>query len=223
MRWRMCTSTLTKENLFPSPAPLVAVSPRCFQSWARLTDRRHLRTERTFRRQSWSRRTRPDSQSRSRLYFSELHSELQFDRRSHRVRKRRTALTYRGMGSAERKQHVNAALEKVGMGHRMKHYPSQLSGGQQQRVAVARALAANRPSSSRTSRRVISIRRTATPSWTCWRTCIVKEQRSAWSPTIRDSLVTPIEPFICSTGGLWKKTLSRWWPAVSSQDQQSLI
>jgi putative ABC transport system ATP-binding protein len=49
-------------------------------------------------------------------------------------------LTYRGMSSSERKQHVNAALEKVGMGHRMKHYPSQLSGGQQQRVAVARAL-----------------------------------------------------------------------------------
>jgi putative ABC transport system ATP-binding protein len=49
-------------------------------------------------------------------------------------------LTYRGMGSTERNQRVNEALEKVGMAHRVKHYPSQLSGGQQQRVAVARAL-----------------------------------------------------------------------------------
>ena len=49
-------------------------------------------------------------------------------------------LTYRGMGGAERKKRVHEALEKVGMSHRVKHYPSQLSGGQQQRVAVARAL-----------------------------------------------------------------------------------
>jgi len=49
-------------------------------------------------------------------------------------------LTYRGMPTAERKQKVTVALEKVGMGHRVKHYPAQLSGGQQQRVAVARAL-----------------------------------------------------------------------------------
>jgi putative ABC transport system ATP-binding protein len=49
-------------------------------------------------------------------------------------------LTYRGMPSTERKKRVHEALERVGMGHRVKHYPSQLSGGQQQRVAVARAL-----------------------------------------------------------------------------------
>src|SRR5437762_10286514 len=49
-------------------------------------------------------------------------------------------LTYRGMPSSERKRRVQESLERVGMSHRMKHYPSQLSGGQQQRVAVARAL-----------------------------------------------------------------------------------
>src|SRR5229473_2027507 len=49
-------------------------------------------------------------------------------------------LTYRGMPGSERKRRVHEALERVGMGHRVKHYPSQLSGGQQQRVAVARAL-----------------------------------------------------------------------------------
>src|SRR5882724_7627619 len=49
-------------------------------------------------------------------------------------------LTYRGMPGSERKKRVHEALERVGMSHRVKHYPSQLSGGQQQRVAVARAL-----------------------------------------------------------------------------------
>jgi putative ABC transport system ATP-binding protein len=54
-------------------------------------------------------------------------------------------LTYRNMPASERKKLVKDALERVGMSHRIKHYPSQLSGGQQQRVAVARALA-GRPS-----------------------------------------------------------------------------
>ncbi len=45
------------------------------------------------------------------------------------------------MAASERKRRVQESLERVGMAHRMRHYPSQLSGGQQQRVAVARALA----------------------------------------------------------------------------------
>jgi len=53
-------------------------------------------------------------------------------------------LTYRaGVKTAEMKDAVGRALEKVNMGHRAGHLPTQLSGGQQQRVAVARALVGN--------------------------------------------------------------------------------
>ena len=49
-------------------------------------------------------------------------------------------LVYRDMPGRERRERVQAALERVGMVHREKHFPAQLSGGQQQRVAVARAI-----------------------------------------------------------------------------------
>jgi putative ABC transport system ATP-binding protein len=52
------------------------------------------------------------------------------------------ALEYTGMRARERKDRVAAMLDKLGVGHRAKHRPSQLSGGQQQRVAIARALVA---------------------------------------------------------------------------------
>ena len=49
-------------------------------------------------------------------------------------------LLYLGVPSAERKRKVEAAMERMGITHRAKHFPQQLSGGQQQRVAIARAV-----------------------------------------------------------------------------------
>lgn len=49
-------------------------------------------------------------------------------------------LLYRKLSGSERNALARAALERVGLGARMDHYPNQLSGGQQQRVAIARAI-----------------------------------------------------------------------------------
>ena len=50
-------------------------------------------------------------------------------------------LLYRGLPLAERRRLAEAAIERVGLGHRRGHRPNQLSGGEQQRTAIARALA----------------------------------------------------------------------------------
>ena len=52
-------------------------------------------------------------------------------------------LLYRRVGSSERKRLAQEVLEKVGLSHRMRHFPTQLSGGQCQRVAIARAVVTN--------------------------------------------------------------------------------
>ena len=103
-------------------------------------------------------------------------------------------LTYRGMPPADRKQKVMAALEKVGMCHRVQHYPAQLSGGQQQRVAVARAVAgeplillADEPTGNLDSTNgeavmeLLQELHAAAPP-------------SAWSPTTRATSATPTAP-----------------------------
>lgn len=52
-------------------------------------------------------------------------------------------LLYRNSSAKERKMLATAALEKVGLSNRLKHFPTQLSGGQRQRVAIARAIVGN--------------------------------------------------------------------------------
>ena len=93
-------------------------------------------------------------------------------------------LTYRGMPSAERKQRTQEALERVGMSHRMKHYPAQLSGGQQQRVAVARAVVgrAVHPAGRRAHRQP-RLQQRRRGHGAAGASCTARAPRSAWSRT----------------------------------------
>ena len=116
-------------------------------------------------------------------------------------------LTYRGMKSAERKERVMAALEKVGMSHRAKHLPEPALG----RSAAARRGRPRRlrlaldPARRRADRQPrLEERRGGDDS--CSRSCTAKARRSAWSRTIRATRSTPSGPFTCSTAGSSRRT-----------------
>ena len=122
----------------PSTAHLAAANPRCFRfwdCWIRRSDGDYTINNKPVANLSLSERTRIRNREIGFIFqaFNLIGDFNVYENVE-------LPLTYRGMGSAERKQRVQQALEKVGMAHRIKHYPSQLSGGQQQRVAVARAL-----------------------------------------------------------------------------------
>ena len=133
------TSPSTKESMWPCRALRAAASRRCSRSSA--CSIRRLRAAislngKTVENLDFAERSRIRNQEIGFIFQSfNLIGDLTV------YENVELPLTYRQkMPAAERKKRVMEALERVGMAHRVRHYPSQLSGGQQQRVAVARAL-----------------------------------------------------------------------------------
>ena len=96
-------------------------------------------------------------------------------------------LLYRGGRIAERRKLAEAAIERVGLSHRLKHRPNQLSGGEQQRTAIARALAGRPPWSWPTSRPATWTRRRGASILELLRSCTGRARPSWSSPTTSTS------------------------------------
>ena len=79
-----------------------------------------------------------------------------------------------GMAAAEAESRAARLAERVGIGHRLKHYPQQVSGGEMQRAAIARALVHGPRCWSPTSRPATSTPRTAPGCWRCWPSSIAR-------------------------------------------------
>ena len=117
-------------------------------------------------------------------------------------------LVYAGIPAAQRHATAKAALERVGLGNKLKNLPNQLSGGQQQRVSIAQR------SSWPTSRPVHWTPTPAAKCWECCRICTSRAIRSSSSPTTTPS------PCRLSASSVWR-TVSSSTTATPTHPRQS--
>ncbi len=163
----------------------------------RPADRGHVPARRHRRRAPRPRRAARDAQPQLGFVFQSFNLLA----RTRRLENVELPLLYGGVGitARERARRARSALDRVGLGGRVDHHPTQLSGGQQQRVAIARALVTDPASSSPTSRPATSTRAPRVEIMRSSRSSTTPASPSSSSPTSPTSPPTPGASSSCAT------------------------